>query len=169
MKSKWVNVYMEIATVISALSVSKRLKVGSLIVKDNRILSSGYNGTPAGWDNNCEDKHYCSDPDIKDLVKLKTDWPYEDKKGHYKLVTLPEVLHSEENAVIKLARDGESGSGATLFCTHACCLQCAKLIYGAGIKQVYYGVEYRDNSGIEFLKKAGLEVYNYSDMKKASI
>ena len=115
----------------SKLSYCKRRQVGALIVKDRMIISDGYNGTPSGFENICEDD-----------------------KGYTKWY----VLHAEANAILKLARDGERGNGASLFCTHAPCIQCSKLIYGAGIKKVYYRETYRDNSGLEFLQRCGIDI-----------
>lgn len=139
MKQKWVDAFMDTAERFSQLSSAVRLKVGAVVVKDNRIISIGYNGTPAGWDNCCEEVVQLSD----DTVTTKTK---------------DEVIHAEANAVAKLARDGESGSGADLFCTHAPCVQCAKIIYGAGISSVYYRESYRDNDGIDFLQKCKINV-----------
>ena len=139
MKLKWINAYMDTAERFSELSSARRLKVGSIIVKENRIISIGYNGMPAGWDNNCELEY--NSPE--DGIILKT---------------RPEVLHAEENALIKLARDGESGKDAILFVTHAPCIQCAKLIYGAGIKELYYKHTYRDTTGLDFLFKCGISI-----------
>ena len=131
MKEKYVNLYMKMSVEVAKLSYANRLKVGSVIVKDDRMISLGYNGTAKGWDNQCED---------------------ENNK------TKPEVIHSEANAISKLAASTESGKGATMFVTHAPCIECAKLIYGAGIVEVYYEKDYRDPSGIEFLKKCGIYV-----------
>jgi len=131
---------MKVAVAYSALSHARRLKVGAIIVKDDRIISIGYNGTPPGWDNNCEDYHGL------------------DLKGNPTLVTKPEVLHAEENAIGKLARSHESGQGATMFITHAPCAQCAKMILVSGIKRVFYQTMYRDDAGIKFLEKGGIEV-----------
>lgn len=139
MKKKWIDAFMDTAERFAQLSSAKRLKVGSVVVKDNRIISIGYNGTPAGWDNNCEEVILYSD----DTVSTRTK---------------DEVIHAEANAVSKLARDGESGNGASLFCTHAPCIHCAKLIYGAGITKVYYRDTYRDTIGLEFLEKCNIEV-----------
>jgi dCMP deaminase len=139
MKQKWIDAFMDTAERFAQLSSATRLKVGSVVVKDNRIISIGYNGTPAGWDNACE-VLYCT---IAEEPILKTK---------------PEVMHAEENAIVKLARDGESGLGSTLFCTHAPCVQCAKLIYGAGITNVYYRDSYKDTSGIDFLEKCNISV-----------
>jgi dCMP deaminase len=121
------------------LSHAKRLQVGAVIVKDDSVISYGYNGMPAGWDNNCEDVIQHSD----DTTSLKTK---------------PEVLHAESNAIAKLAKSINSGNGADIFITHAPCLDCAKLVYQAGIKRVYFGTAYRDDSGVRFLEKSGVEV-----------
>ena len=140
MKRKFRDAYMKTAEVFAELSSAKRLHVGAIIVKDDRIISIGYNGMPSGWDNNCEDE-------IK--------WP----NGEIRyLTTKPEVLHAETNAIAKLAKSIESGDGATMFVTHAPCLDCAKLVYQSGINTVYYRNSYRDENGIQFLQKAGLTV-----------
>jgi dCMP deaminase len=154
MKAKLVEAYMATASIAAGLSNAVRLKVGAVIVKDNRIISIGYNGTPSGWDNNCEDKIYCDDGDYSEqlLPKESNQWM------KYKLVTKPEVLHAETNAIAKLARSTESGLDATLFVTHAPCLDCAKLVYQSGINSVYYRNSYRDTSGVDFLTKAGVKV-----------
>jgi dCMP deaminase len=130
---------MDTAERFAQLSSAMRLKVGAVVVKDNRIISIGYNGMPAGWTNECENVVQLSD----DTVVLKTK---------------DEVIHAEANAILKLARDGESGNGSSLFCTHAPCVHCAKLIYGAGISSVYYRESYRDNDGIEFLLKCKINI-----------
>jgi dCMP deaminase len=139
MKQKWVNAFMDTAERFAELSSAKRLKVGAVVVKDNRIISIGYNGMPAGWTNECEEvvHRIAQEPILK---------------------TKDEVIHAEANAILKLARDGESGNGADLFCTHAPCINCAKLIYGAGIKKVYYRESYRDTFGIDFLNKCNITV-----------
>lgn len=139
MKQKFIEAYMKTAETFADLSSAVRLHVGAIVVKDDRIISIGYNGMPSGWDNNCEDQVW-------------------DKTGDYELKTKPEVLHAETNAIAKLARSTESGLGATLFVTHAPCLDCAKLVYQSGINSVYYRNSYRDSSGVEFLRKAGVEV-----------
>ena len=134
MKKKLIQAYMQTAKIFAELSHARRLHVGAIVVKDDRIISIGYNGMPAGWDNNCEDKVW-------------------DKTGDYELKTKPEVLHAESNSISKLARSSESGDGATMFITHAPCMECSKLIYQSGIKKVYFGQAYRDTSGVEFLNK----------------
>jgi dCMP deaminase len=140
MKQKWVDAFMDTAERFAQLSSAKRLQVGAVVVQDNRIISIGYNGMPSGWTNECEEDIY---DDNGDFLQNKTK---------------DEVIHAEANAISKLARDGERGFGADLFCTHAPCVQCAKLIYGAGIKKVYYRDSYRDSLGIEFLEKCKIEV-----------
>jgi dCMP deaminase len=154
MKEKFRNAYMKVAETFAGLSSARRLHVGAIIVKDDRIISIGYNGMPSGWDNNCEDKFYCDDGDYKEQLfpKDANQWM------SYKLVTKPEVLHAETNAIAKLAKSTESGIGADMFITHAPCLDCAKLVYQSGINSVYYRNAYRNESGIEFLEKAGVKV-----------
>ena len=156
MKQKFVDVYMKTAEVFSGLSSARRLHVGAIIVKDDRIISIGYNGMPSGWDNNCEDKIYCDDGDCSEQLLPKE----ADQWMRYKLVTKPEVLHAETNAIAKLAKSTESGNGASLFVTHAPCLDCAKLVFQSGINSVYYRNSYRDSKGIEFLERAGVKVEN---------
>ena len=151
MKQKWIRAFMDTATRFADLSSAVRLKVGAVIVKDNRIISIGYNGMPSGWTNECETKIYCDDGDWREQTdKLHDEWTT------YKLVTKDEVIHAEANAILKLARDGESGNGSSLFCTHAPCIHCAKLIHGAGISKVYYRDTYRDSIGLEFLEKCNI-------------
>lgn len=159
MKQKWINAFMDTAERFAQLSSAVRLKVGSVIVKDNRIISIGYNGTPTGWDNSCENKTYCEDGDWSEqlLPKEANQWM------KYKLTTKPEVIHAEANAISKLARSSESGLGSDMFITHAPCLDCAKLIYGAGIKKVYYRNSYRNTDGIDFLAKCSIDVEKISE------
>jgi dCMP deaminase len=143
MKEKLKQAYMKTAQTFAELSHARRLKVGCIIVKDDRIISIGYNGMPAGWDNNCEHE-------------MK--WP----NGEIRfLETKAEVLHAESNAIAKLARSNESGLGSTMFITHSPCLHCSKLIYQSGIKSVFYNEEYRDSEGIIFLTRSGLQVEKY--------
>lgn len=153
MKQKWIEAFMETAERFAKLSSAQRLKVGAVVVKDERITSIGYNGTPAGWDNNCEDKIYCDDGDIYEQQYPKDSNTWE----RYKLVTKKEVIHAEANAISKLARSNESGLGSSMFITHAPCVDCAKLIYGAGIKHVYYRHSYRNEEGLNFLVKCNIE------------
>lgn len=139
MKARAKVAYMKTAETFAELSHAVRLKVGAIVVKDDRIISIGYNGMPAGWDNTCEN--------VIGYVK-----------GEPVLKTKPECLHAETNAIAKLARSVESGDTASMFITHAPCLDCAKLIYQSGIKHVYYKHTYRETHGIEFLKKSSVGV-----------
>jgi dCMP deaminase len=138
MKRKFIDYYMSMAELTSTLSYAKRLQVGSVIVRDHKILATGYNGMPTGWDNICE-------VELLDGV----------------LQTKPETLHSESNAISKVARSTESSEGATMFCTHAPCMECAKLIYQSGISTVWFKEYYRDEKGLNFLKLSNVNVQFY--------
>lgn len=140
MKQKWIDAFMDTAERFAKLSSAKRLQVGACVVKDNRIISIGYNGMPSGWDNTCEE-----------VIEIHED-------GGIITKTKDEVIHAEANAISKLAKSGDSGNGSDLFCTHAPCVQCAKIIYGAGVKKVFYRQSYRDTKGIDFLQKCGIDV-----------
>lgn len=123
--------YMEMAAIWAKNSYCKRRRVGALIVKDSMIISDGYNGTPSGFENVCEDENG---------------------------VTKPYVLHAEANAISKIAKSGNSSHGATLYVTASPCIECSKLIIQAGINRVVYRDEYRLNDGVELLRRAGIEV-----------
>lgn len=123
--------YLRMAQIWAENSYCKRRQVGALVVKDKMIISDGYNGTPSGFDNICEDK-------------TNTTYPY--------------VLHAEANAITKLARSSNNSDGATLYVTASPCIECAKLIIQAGIKRVIYGEEYRLSDGLDLMRKAGIEV-----------
>jgi len=161
MKTKFKNAFMKTAEIFAELSYARRLHVGAIVVKDDRIISIGYNGMPADWDNDCEYKEYMSsdaggwlNPD-----EIEERWQHLEEDGtRYALKTRPEVLHAETNALAKLAKSTESGDGATMFITHSPCLDCAKLIYQSGINSVFYRNSYRSEDGIEFLKKSGVNV-----------
>lgn len=140
MKQKFIDAYMDVAERFSKLSSAKRLNVGAIVVKDDRIISIGYNGMPSGWDNDCEN-----------VIG-------QDDVGSPILKSKPQVLHAESNAIAKLARSSESGDGASIFITHSPCMECAKLIYQSGIKKVYYKSNYRSEDGITFLTASGVEV-----------
>jgi dCMP deaminase len=158
---------MDTAERFAELSSAKRLQVGAVVVKDNRIISIGYNGMPSGWDNNCEHTEYVgSDEQIPSPDEMKRLGFTGTDNGWYRLKTKDEVIHAEANAILKLARDGESGNGSSLFCTHAPCVHCAKLIYGAGITNVYYRNFYRDDAGINFLNKCNIEVIKINEAHK---
>ena len=147
MKPKFIYAFMKTAETFAELSHARRLHVGAIVVKDDRIISIGYNGMPAGWDNDCEDQTY-------------------DEDGfHITLKSKPEVLHAETNAIAKLAKSTESGDGAVLFVTHMPCLDCAKLIFQSGIRSVFYRDSYRNTDGVTFLERSGV---NVTQVKKDS-
>jgi len=171
MKQKFINYYMKVAELTSTLSYAKRLQVGAVIVNGNKILATGYNGMPSGWDNNCESFEYMSidaggwlDPE-----EIYERWPFVEDDidpdlgyaRRYRLKTKDEVLHAETNAIAKVSASTESSEGATMFCTHAPCINCAKLIYQSGINSLFYRDTYRDVAGIEFLEKSGVSVTKY--------
>ncbi len=131
MKDKFKLLYMDIADRVSLCSSANRLKVGCICVQNNRIISIGYNGTPSGWDNCCEDENNN---------------------------TKEEVIHAEQNMLAKLCRSTDSSEGSSVFITHSPCLNCSKIIYQAGIKEVYYRNEYRIKDGINFLEKCGIKI-----------
>ena len=135
---------MQMAELTATLSYAKRLQVGALIVKGNRIVGTGYNGMPTGWENVCEE------------VVPPNEWVEVEQ-----LKTKPEVLHAETNAIAKVAQSTETSEGSTMFCTHAPCVDCAKLIYQSGIATLYFKHEYRDDAGIKFLKLSGVNVHNH--------
>ena len=131
--------YMRMARIWAENSYCKRRQVGALIVKNKMIISDGYNGTPSGFENICEDENG---------------------------VTIPYVLHAEANAITKMARSSNSSEGATMYVTASPCIECAKLIIQAGIKRVIYGEKYRLEDGLELLKKAGIEVVYINDVEE---
>jgi dCMP deaminase len=147
MKQKHIKAYMKTAEVFAECSTATRLHVGAIIVKDERIISIGYNGTPSGWTNDCEYQltKYC--PVTKSWISTG------------EIRTKPEVLHAETNAIAKLAKFDGSGSGSVLFVTHAPCIDCAKLVFQSGISSMYYRNSYRNNDGVDFLAKAGLIIW----------
>lgn len=130
--------YLRMASIWSENSYCKRRQVGALIVKNKMIISDGYNGTPSGFENVCEDENN---------------------------VTYPYVLHAEANAITKIARSNNNSEGATLYVTDSPCIECAKLIIQAGIKRVVYSRQYRLDDGLQLLKKAGIEVV-FLDIEK---
>ena len=130
-QTKFDQRYLEMARIWAKNSYCTRRQVGALVVKNNMIISDGYNGTPSGFENVCEDDNG---------------------------VTKPYVLHAEANAITKLARSSNNSDGATIYITASPCIECAKLIIQAGIKRVVYGEKYRLMDGIELLERAGIEV-----------
>ena len=135
--NKYDKAYLKIAGEWSLLSYCKRRQVGAIIVKDRMIISDGYNGTPSGFENCCEDENGL------------TQWF---------------VLHAEANAILKVAHSTQSCDGATLYITLSPCRECSKLIHQAGIRRVVYNSGYRDDSGLEFLRKAGVVVDHIPDL-----
>lgn len=155
---------MRAASVYAELSTARRLQVGCVVVKDNTIIGIGYNGMPSGWDNNCEDTLYV----LKEECQATDEWMKENgytetAHGWSRLTSKPEVLHAETNAIAKISRSTNSSDGASMFITHAPCLECAKIIYQAGIKEVYYKNNYRSEAGINFLKKCKIEVFQCNE------
>ena len=136
---KFDHSYIEMAAIWARNSYCKRRQVGALLVKDRMIISDGYNGTPSGFENICEDENN---------------------------VSKPYVLHAEANALTKVARSNNSSDGATLYITASPCLECSKLIIQSGIKRVVYGEEYRLMDGVELLRRAGVEVDFLDDSKQ---
>ena len=136
---KYHRLYIDLAERIALMSYAKRLKVGSVLVKNDNIISFSWNGTPSGFDNNCE----------HDSI---------DQNGNEVLTTKSEVLHAESNVLLKAARNGVNTKDSILYITHAPCQQCAKLILQASINDVFYKNVYRDVGGIDFLKKCGIKV-----------
>lgn len=128
--------YLRMAEIWSENSYCTRRKVGALIVKDKMIISDGYNGTPSGFENVCEDENN---------------------------VTKPYVLHAEANAITKIARSGNNSDGATLYVTDAPCIECSKLIIQSGIKRVIYSRSYRMTDGVDLLRRAGIEVLQLTE------
>lgn len=138
------EVYMEIAYSVAKLSYAQRRQVGCVIVKDHQIVSFGYNGTPSGFDNSCEDTTTCS-------IECGCG-------GCETSTTKKEVLHAESNALTKIAKSTLSSEGADLYTTTSPCFECAKLIIQSGIKQVFYNETYRDMSGVDLLEQANINV-----------
>jgi dCMP deaminase len=151
---------MQVAYQFAKLSYAERRKVGCIIVKDKQVISFGYNGMPHGFDNVCEEddvRYY----EIPDAVLDFLEDGYECERGcciKKNGKTRREVLHAESNAIMKVAKSTMSCEGADLYTTTCPCFDCAKLIIQAGIKKVYYTEDYRDMSGVELLKRAGIEV-----------
>lgn len=151
-------IYMQIAYQVSKLSYAERRKVGCIIVKDEQIISFGYNGTPHGFDNDCEEDQirYADNPDHLQILEDKG---YECEDGCCsKQVTKQEVLHAESNALMKISKSTLTSKDSILYTTTSPCFECAKLIIQAGVKKVFYCESYRDMSGIDLLEKAGIIV-----------
>ena len=145
MKPKHIRAHMKAAHAYADCSTAEKLKVGCVLVKDHRIISIGYNGMPSGWTNECETQFMTGNGTA----------------DHIELITKPEVIHAEANAVAKLARSNESGEGSVAFITHAPCLSCAKMLYSAGVSEVVYSQSYRETVGVDFLETCGIHVSQY--------
>jgi dCMP deaminase len=165
MKPKFQKLFSEMAASVAKLSYSRILHVGAIIVKNDRVISMGYNGMPAGWENNCEDIVWDSgaggwlDPEEFDKQYPHEAWHEEAGRNvRYSLKTKREALHAESNAIAKLAKTDGGGDGADIFITHAPCIDCAKLIYQSGISRVFYDNNYKNDTGIKFLKQSGIKV-----------
>lgn len=138
MRNKFIQAHMKAAEAYAELSSAQRLKVGCVVVKNDTIIGIGYNGMPTGWTNECEN-HIGFD------------------KGEPVLMTKPEVLHAETNALAKIAKSTNSSEDAVMFITHAPCIECSKLIHQSGISSVYYRDTYRSDEGLQFLEKCGVK------------
>ena len=149
---------MDWAKRCAELSHARRLHVGAVIVKDDSVISYGYNGMPAGWDNDCENTVFVLDEEVMGTDMISLGYTQTENGNWVKLKTKPEVLHAESNAIAKLAKSSNSGIGSTIFVTHSPCMECSKLIAQSGISSVYYNENYRDDAGIRFLEKSGVEV-----------
>lgn len=162
MKNKFINYFMDVAERTAELSYAERLKVGTVIVKNNRIISCGYNGLPAGWEPNACEKVVILSNSEYFALSLEDQHRYEPIPDSFfwrGLKTYDEVIHSEINCLGQLTRTNESGEGCIMFCTHSPCIQCAKSIYVSGIRVVYYRIDYRSDNGVQFLKQCGIEVF----------
>ena len=171
MKHKMKLAHMKTAYNYAACSSAVRLQVGAIIVKDDAIISIGYNGQPSGWDNVCEEREYMTSDagGWLDPEEIDDQWPFvDDGTGEYsgtrryRLKTKATVLHAESNAISKLAKLNGGGKNSAIFVTHCPCLTCAKTIYQAGITEVYYAESYRDTLGHDFLVQCGLTVEQVS-------
>lgn len=150
--SKFDRFYMSVAHECSKLSYAERRKVGAVFVKDRNILAYGYNGTPAGMPNDCENKIFRSTDD-----EVGQSYPFfDDEYGEYRLVTKPEVIHAEKNAILKLASSSTSGKGSAVYLTLSPCLDCAQMMHSVGVEKVFYNEEYRDLTGVNFLRRQGI-------------
>jgi len=150
-KNRYDSLYSDIAKRVSQMSYAKRLNVGAVLVKDDRILSYGWNGMPIGWDNDCE------------YEMIEAPLRYPPSPVPPLLVTKPEVLHAESNCLMKVARSTESSDKGTMYITHSPCIDCAKLIHQAGIIRVVYSHLYRSKDGLNFLSHCGIEIIKYDN------
>jgi dCMP deaminase len=162
--NRWDSFFMDVAIRSAEMSHALKMKVGAVAVRDRRIILCGFNGTPEGKPNDCEFKIYPTEQDIKQMSdeELREKFPYIDDQGSYHaLVTRPEVMHAEENLILFSSKKGIALEGCEIYCTHQPCLNCARMIYGAGFTRVVYREPYRCNSGLEFLKSVQLPFEQY--------
>lgn len=153
--------YMKLVGVVAQRSRAVRKQVGAVAVRGRNIIGYGWNGTPSGDDNCCEDKTYMPPKKAMFVGEYQpdpSDYPYEDEHGRYYLTTKDSVVHAEENAVCKIAESTESSSGATMYTTLAPCIRCSRMMYSSGFVRLVYGENYRDPAGIDFLKSKGVDV-----------
>ena len=169
MKTKFIEAHMKAAEVYAELSSATRLHVGCVVVKDNTIIGIGYNGMPSGWDNVCEDIEYVTKEECLNTDLQMKEYGFSElAHGWARKITKREVLHAETNALAKIARSTNSSEGASLFVTHEPCLNCAKIIHQAGIKEVFYRNEYPSaNGGTQFLKNCGIDVYKLDKQQES--
>jgi dCMP deaminase len=143
MKQKFIDAHMKVAETYAQLSSARRLQVGAVIVKNDTIIGIGYNGMPSGWDNECENYFTMIADSGEKFIETKTK---------------EEVIHAESNALCKVTKSTNSSQDADMFVTHAPCIHCAKLIHQSGIRKVFYRNTYRDENGLKFLEKCGVEI-----------
>lgn len=157
--TKFDHFYMGVANNASLMSHAIRAKVGAVIANGHHLIDYGYNGMPEGMDNECEDRIFASEFEIQRLgTGFRDEFPFfhQGMGNYYKLVTKPEVLHAEENAILKIAKTGGKADGASIYCTLSPCIRCARMIHRVGIKKVFYN-KIHDQHGIDFLKARGIE------------
>lgn len=155
---------MDVAARTAATSHAEKMKVGAVAVRERRILLCGFNGTPAGTSNVCEETQFPSETDLAWMTpeELSQSFPYINSRGErYALVTRYDVLHAEENLILYAAKKGIALYECDLYCTHLPCLHCARMIFGAGIRRVVYREAYRDREGERFLRGVGLALEHY--------
>lgn len=165
MTRRELNFFMNIAKLSAEMSYSNKLKVGAIIVKNNHIISYSWNGTPQNWENTTENKVYM-DIDAGGILspqEIVEYWPLQDAIGRYKYITKPEVLHAEEHAILKLAKNGKAGKNSTIFTTHFPCIKCAKMVHNCGIKKIYYIHDYIDQESIKYLAKTDIRIIKLND------
>jgi len=152
MFTKYNEFFMNTAEAVAKLSTAIKRKVGAIAVKDNNIIAIGYNGTPSGWDNECE-------------YIVKSPLPYLEAKDKF-LKTKPEVLHAETNMIAKISRSTQSSEGCDVYVTTAPCLDCAKILYQSGVKRVFYKEQYKSDEGIQFLQKSSIPVIQLGNINE---